>query len=156
MENPTSFPNTSRMIRALSQDNSAGDYREFLTSLSREWMQYSSNTEQHYLEESWIDRNVGSSSKKIATAVGTASGYATMQGLNYMHHHEAYMLAQNNPAETSGEHQFASAANSYGEEHFASAAADSSSYYSDFSTGGMNRIPTCHKIIIMESRLPTC
>ena len=91
LENPDSFPNTSRILGALSQDNTAGDYKEFLTALSEEWPQYSNVVSKIIPEnESWMGRNISPSSPKIATAVGTATSYATVQALDHMHRYESW------------------------------------------------------------------
>ncbi|KAL3772896.1 hypothetical protein ACHAWO_009649 [Cyclotella atomus] len=128
MENPSSFPKTSGILRALARDNNARDYREFLTVLSEEWVQYSNNNLEQcdYSELNWIDRNVAPTSRNIAAAVGISSGYATMHGLNYMHHLNSFAMAENNDATESydGAQQFASAdASLVGGQQFASAAA---------------------------------
>ena len=90
LENPDCFPNTSGILGSLSQDNTAGDYQEFLTALSKEWMHYS-NYESNIISEneSWIDNNISPSSPKIATAVGTATSYSTVQALDHLHHSES-------------------------------------------------------------------
>jgi hypothetical protein len=127
MENDNLFPNTSRILRALSQDNT-GDYKEFLTALSQEWIEYSAQNEA--ANDNWIKCNIGQSSPKIATAVGTVSGYATVQGLDYMHHYDT--LANNFQAH-----------DSFGDQHVTSA---DLSYL----------ILIWLRIIIMEIRLPIC
>jgi len=114
IENPSAFPNTNRILGDISHDDTAGnDYREFLTALSQEWRQYSSsrgNLEQSGPDENetWFSRNISPSSSTTSAAVGTASGYATMQGLNYIRHDGASWLEI--PSESpNGEQYFASA-----------------------------------------------
>lgn len=108
IENPSTFPNTNRILGDLSHNVDAeNDYREFLTVLSQEWRQYSKcNLEQRkpYEDETWFSRNITPSSSTIATTVGTVSGYATMQGLNYVRHDGAF--GQEYPSEFPYEEQY--------------------------------------------------
>ncbi|KAL3805374.1 hypothetical protein HJC23_009081 [Cyclotella cryptica] len=91
LENAESFPNTSRILRALSASEGGsgnpGDYREFLTALSDEWMRYSES------ESDWVSdvaagtrrRGMAPSTPGIAATVGVATGYAAMQVEDYVH-----------------------------------------------------------------------
>ncbi|KAL7520213.1 hypothetical protein ACHAWX_005815 [Stephanocyclus meneghinianus] len=87
LENPESFPNTSRILRSLSAgetgDDHHGAYRDFLAALSDEWMRYSDGDWVAEAAADTTQRSMAVSTPGIAATVGVATGFAAMQAQDF-------------------------------------------------------------------------